>query len=189
MEDIILITELNDFIFCPASIYFHHLYGGRDPVLFQSESQLNGTKAHETVDSGRYSKKSKILQSLDVYCEKYRLLGKIDIYDGEKKLLRERKRQIKQIYDGYIFQLYAQYFSLVEMGYEVDKMELYSMVDNKKYLIELPHNNIHMFMKFEALINEMREFRLNDEFIQKNVNKCKKCIYEPACYRGRTDVK
>ena len=46
MEDIILITELNDFIFCPASIYFHHLYGSRDPVLFQSEAQIKGTKAH-----------------------------------------------------------------------------------------------------------------------------------------------
>ena len=77
------------------------------------------------------------MQSLDVYCEKYRLLGKIDIYDGKKKILRERKRQIKQVYDGYIFQLYGQYFSLIEMGYEVDKMELYSMIDNKKYPIEL----------------------------------------------------
>lgn len=25
----ILITELNDFIFCPASIYFHKMYGSR----------------------------------------------------------------------------------------------------------------------------------------------------------------
>ena len=59
-----------------------------------------------------------------MYCEKYRLLGKIDIYDGKKKILRERKRQIKQVYDGYIFQLYGQYFSLIEMGYEVDKKKI-----------------------------------------------------------------
>ena len=189
MEDIILITELNDFIFCPASIYFHHLYGSRDPVLFQSEAQIKGTKAHEAVDSGCYSKKSSILQSLDVYCEKYRLLGKIDIYDGKKKILRERKRQIKQVYDGYIFQVYGQYFSLIEMGYEVDKMELYSMIDNKKYPIELPHNNINMLMKFEMLIHEMREFRLDDRFIQENANKCKNCIYEPACDRGNIGAK
>ena len=27
MDDIILISNLNDFIFCPVSIYFHKLYG------------------------------------------------------------------------------------------------------------------------------------------------------------------
>lgn len=27
MEEIILISWLNDFIFCPVSIYFHNLYG------------------------------------------------------------------------------------------------------------------------------------------------------------------
>lgn len=34
MEDsTILISQLNDFIFCPASIYFHNLYGDRDNLL------------------------------------------------------------------------------------------------------------------------------------------------------------
>ena len=73
--------------------------------------------------------------------------------------------------------------------FEVDKMELYSMIDNKKYPIELPHNNINMLMKFEMLIHEMREFRLDDRFIQENANKCKNCIYEPACDRGNIGAK
>lgn len=46
MEDLILITELNDFIFCPISIYFHHMYGNREKATYQSEYQLNGTAAH-----------------------------------------------------------------------------------------------------------------------------------------------
>lgn len=52
MDDIILISNLNDFIFCPVSIYFHGLYGGADVLTFQTKSQLNGTKAHESVDTG-----------------------------------------------------------------------------------------------------------------------------------------
>ena len=53
MDDIILISNINDFIFCPVSIYFHNLYGSENKLMFQSEYQLNGTKAHETVDSNR----------------------------------------------------------------------------------------------------------------------------------------
>lgn len=30
MDDLIIISNLNDFIFCPASIYFHKLYGSMD---------------------------------------------------------------------------------------------------------------------------------------------------------------
>lgn len=44
-------------------------------------------------------------------------------------------------------------------------------------------------MKFEMLIHEMREFRLDDRFIQENANKCKNCIYEPACDRGNIGAK
>ena len=82
MDDAILITELNDFIFCPASIYFHKLYGGVDRMLYQSSDQINGTSAHEAIDGGTYSKDSNVLMATDVYCEKYGLIGKIDIYDN-----------------------------------------------------------------------------------------------------------
>ena len=30
MENPIIISNLNDFIFCPASIYFHNIYGQQD---------------------------------------------------------------------------------------------------------------------------------------------------------------
>lgn len=57
MQGEILITQLNDFIFCPASIYFHNLYGNTDRMLFQSNKQINGTAAHEKVDNHTYSSK------------------------------------------------------------------------------------------------------------------------------------
>ncbi|MBQ9120455.1 MAG: type V CRISPR-associated protein Cas4 [Lachnospiraceae bacterium] len=90
MDDVILITELNDFVFCPASIYFHKLYGSMDTMLFQSTDQINGTNAHERIDIQKYSTSKHILMSFDVYSEKYRLLGKSDMFDVKVGLLRER---------------------------------------------------------------------------------------------------
>lgn len=183
MDDAVLITELNDFIFCPASIYFHKLYGGMDKMLYQSSDQINGTAVHEKVDNATYSTKSAILMALDVYSEKYNLIGKIDIYDQERCTLRERKKKIKQIYDGYVFQVYAQYFALQEMGYTVKRIELYSMDDHKTFPIDLPENDPFMFGKFERVVRDIRLFRMED-FKQNNVEKCKHCIYENACDRS-----
>jgi len=183
MDDAILITELNDFIFCPASIYFHRVYGSMDTMVYQSEDQLNGTAAHQSVDKGSYSTKKNILMGTDVYSEKYNLIGKIDIFDIDKGVLRERKKKIKTIYDGYIFQVYAQYYALVEMGYDVKSIELYSIDDNKVYPIKLPSENSEMVRKFLDTIETMKSFQLQS-FHQENVEKCRRCIYEPACDRS-----
>ena len=183
MDDLIIISRLNDFIFCPASIYFHMLYGETNTMTYQGAAQINGTDSHKAVDEGNYSTKKNIITSLDVYCEKYGLVGKIDIYDADKKELVERKRQIKTIYDGYIFQLYAQYFAMTEMGYEVKKLKMHSMIDNKNYKIKLPEEDEEMLQRFEKTIDDMKKFSLED-FQQKNKEKCQNCIYQPACDRG-----
>lgn len=183
IDNSIIISNLNDFIFCPASIYFHNLYGSRDTLTYQEAAQINGSKAHEAVDNGTYSSRKNILMAMDIYSEKYNIVGKIDIYDMEKKHLIERKRQIKTIYEGYIFQLYAQYFGMVEMGYEINQLFLYSMVDNKKYPVEIPRKGSEMLERFESVISEMKSFSL-ESFRQNNAEKCRNCIYEPACDRG-----
>lgn len=36
MDDIIIISNLNDFIFCLASIYFHKLYGSQDNLTYHA---------------------------------------------------------------------------------------------------------------------------------------------------------
>lgn len=183
MDDVIIISNLNDFIFCPASIYFHKLYGSEDNLMYQTNYQLDGTKAHEAVDNNSYSTKKSIITSLEVYSEKYRLYGKIDIYDADKKLLIERKKHVTRVYDGYIFQLYAQYYAMTEMGYEINRLEIRSIDDNKKYGIALPDADLSMKQKFESLVNMMRTFDLA-AFKQSNIEKCKKCIYEDACDRS-----
>ena len=49
------ISYLNDFIFCPLSIYFHQLYGNMSERLYQNEDQMGGKAVHETIDTHRYS--------------------------------------------------------------------------------------------------------------------------------------
>ena len=183
MYDEILITQLDDFVFCPVSIYFHMLYGDVDKMMYQTSSQINGTAAHSTIDENRYSSKKNILSAIDVYCEEYGLIGKIDLFDAENGVLTERKRTVKTIYDGYVYQVYSQCLALREMGYEVVKIVIHSLTDNKNYIIPLPENDTEMFLKFKKVIREMHEFKI-ENFVQNNAEKCKNCIYEPACDRG-----
>lgn len=181
MFDYIPITYLNDFIFCPRSIYFHQLCEGENQILYHRKEQTNGRLKHETIENKNYSTRKNILQGIYVYSEKYKLCGKIDLFDVCKGVLSERKAHIKEIYDGYIFQLYAQYFSLVEMGYIVNKLSLYSYNDNKNYDVLLPEENIKMFAKFEETIYRINNFNFNARPFEINKNKCLNCIYEPLC--------
>lgn len=182
MESYLLITYLNDFIFCPMSIYFHQLYGKLSERLYYDEVQLNGRAAHEAVDEKRYSTHKNILQAIEVYSNEYQVCGKIDIFDVDKGLLTERKKHIQTIYDGYVFQLYAQYFCLIEMGYKVFQLRFYSSDDNKIYSIELPEKNLEMFLKFQSTIKAMHQFN-PENFFPQNVKKCEHCIYKNFCDR------
>lgn len=182
-ENLILFTQLNDFIFCPMSIYFHNLYQGQERRMFHSTDQEKGAAAHSSIDMKTYSTRKDIMCGLDAYSERYGLVGKIDIFEIDTGKLIERKKKIKTIYDGYVFQMYAQYFALCEMGYQVEELILRSMDDNRNYAVSLPDDDPEMKERFETTINSMREFN-PDTFKQKNAEKCARCIYEPACDRG-----
>lgn len=183
MEELMLISELNDFIFCPLSIYFHGLYGNLEKIIYQGTRQLSGTKAHENIDKNKYSSRKNILQGTYVHSSTYNILGKIDIFDERTNTLIERKKHIKKIYDGYIFQVYGQYFALKDMGYTVEKIKLYSMDDNKNYYIDLPENNIVMLDKFNKLLEEYKNIDLFS-YEPNNVEKCSNCIYSNLCDRS-----
>lgn len=174
------ITLLNDFIFCPASIYFHYIDSEADDMMIKSEYQINGSAAHSTVDNSQYSSSKNILQGISLYCEKYALYGKIDMFNISEGVLTERKKKIKNIYDGYIFQVYAEYFALLEMGYKVNEIRLYSMDDNRVYSLELPEQNSFMLEKFENTLLALSNFKL-ENFRQENAEKCNRCIYRPLC--------
>ncbi len=180
MEAYLLISYLNDFIFCPRSIYFHQLYGNVHQYLYQTTDQVKGQGAHKTIDSGCYTTAKSVLQGLSVYSEQYRIGGKIDTYDQTKSLLVERKKRVKVIYDGYIYQLYAQYHCLTEMGYTVKQLKIYSMDDNKNYPIKLPNQDPARQAGFENLLQQIQDYQLTESFVQ-NPAKCQRCIYNNLC--------
>ena len=182
MELYLKISYLNDFIFCPLSIYYHQLYGNLSERLYYGTAQLDGKAAHEAIDEKRYSTHKSVLQGLDIYSNEYKLCGRIDIFDTEKGLLTERKKHISTIYDGYVFQLYAQCICLREMGYEVKQLRFYSSDDNKIYPVPLPEDDVEMFEKFKGINREMQSFTM-DSFIPKNEKKCQQCIYNDFCDR------
>ena len=182
MENPLAITLLNDYIFCPLSIYFHQLYLDKVDLVYKDIPQIAGTHAHESIENFQYSHKKSVLCGYNVYSDKYNLYGKIDIFNIENGELIERKKKIKVVYDGYIFQLYAQYFCLKDMGYNVYQLKLISKDDNKIYLIDLPEQNTEMLEKFETLIKNIRNFNILD-FQPLNELKCKNCIYRNICDR------
>ncbi|MBR3060023.1 MAG: type V CRISPR-associated protein Cas4 [Oscillospiraceae bacterium] len=96
-ENAIPISNLNDFVFCPASIYFHGLDADTEKLTYQSDDQLNGTAAHRSVDGGNYSTRAAVLQGIGVCSEEYDVTGKIDTFDLRTGILTERKRLIKTV--------------------------------------------------------------------------------------------
>lgn len=179
MESYISITQLNDFCFCPRSIYFHNIYQENycEDVVHKVW-QKEGQAAHKSIDQGTYSSRKSILQGMAVYSVKYGLMGKIDLFDLDTGKLTERKNSVTAVYPGFRYQIYAQYFALCEMGYHPVSLELYSKKSNQHYPIPLPgHDEI---TAFETLIDQIKTFRLKAPF-QQHPNKCKNCIYNPIC--------
>lgn len=180
VESYIPIAYLNDFIFCPRSIYFHQLYGKYNDSLYKKKPQYAGKAAHDTIDKKKFTTRKGVIQGLDVYSEAFGLCGKIDVFDVSSGYLTERKRSVKVIYDGYIFQLYAQYFCLKEMGYQVSGLRIHDLIHNKNYPIPLPEEDRLMEQKFRQVLIELKSFDLNAPF-RPNSEKCANCIYANLC--------
>lgn len=180
MEAYIQISKINDFIFCPRSIYFHAVYDQFHQKTYHQKPQITGKINHENIDKSKYSTAKRYWQGAEVYSEAYGLAGKIDIYDHQEKALIERKVKVKNIYDGYRYQLYAQMFCLKEMGYEVKKLFIHSLADNKRYPIPLPEGE--ELEKFNNVIHQIREFDASRFPVINNQEKCNHCIYKPLCH-------
>ena len=179
MEQYLMITQINDFIFCPRSIYFHNILRDNfSPTSYREQAQIDGLNAHKAIDSQTYSSQKKILQGTMIYSSKYNLLGRIDLFDIERGILTERKYSITAIYDGFRYQLYAQYFALIEMHYSVKELVLYSKKDNKSYKIPLP--DAEEIKAFENILQNIKNYTINNDF-SPNTQKCINCNYREIC--------
>ena len=75
LEDYISISTLNDFIFCPYSIYLHNVYMGGDEELVHATPQTQGKAAHEAIDEKKYSSRKDEITSLSVYSNELGVIG------------------------------------------------------------------------------------------------------------------
>ena len=155
-----------------------------DEGVYHATPQTRGRIAHETVDEKRTSNRADELQSLPIISHIYGLTGKIDIYRGREKKLIERKYQLKNIYQGQIYQLWAQYLCMVEMGYEVESLAFYEISTNKMIPVELPSEE--QLSHFRQFITSYRNFDPSDP-IRTNRNKCSHCIYCSLCDKTEED--
>ena len=174
MEPYIQISKINDFMYCPVSIYLHSLYENFNTRVYHQTPQVTGTLNHESIETGTYTTARRFIMGLEVSSERYNLVGKIDVYDRERKALIERKTRVKTVYPGYRYQLYAQYFCMKEMGFEVRSLFIHSLEDNKRYRVPLPKKREKE--EFEAVLRQMREFG-PDDIRNHSCERCAKSIY------------
>lgn len=185
MEPNIQISKLNDFTFCPYSVYLHEIYESFSENVYHSKFQKRGKIHHKAIDRGFYSSSKRYLQGLSVYCKKYGLIGKIDIYDKQEKALIDRKYKMTKVYNDYIFQLFGQYFAMLEEGYEVEKLFLHSLSNNKRHKVEKPQGE---YLKmFEDLIDAIRNFHPENPDFEVNPKKCSLCIYKSLCIHAKLE--
>ena len=177
-DDFIAISTLNDYVFCPYSIYLHNVYMDTDSDTYYAMPQILGAEAHSNVDNKTTSTKKNIIESMGIVSYKYRLIGKIDIYNGDLHLLIERKNNLKNIFIGQIYQLWAQYLCMIEMGYIVDKLCFYEISTKKYSEVTIPKgNDLNNFVIF---LNKYRNFDPRN-FTPSNLNKCAHCVYCGLC--------
>lgn len=151
---------------------------GADDDVFHDVPQARGKAVHKTIDEQTYSSRKDILTGISVFSDELGICGKIDIYNVAQKALIERKYQLKTIYQGQLYQLWAQYFCMIEMGYEIEKLSLYAISENKTFQQALP--TIAQKQELQQFIESFKTF--NPEYeISINSNKCAHCIYSNLC--------
>ena len=71
MNNYIPLSTLNDFIFCPYSIYLHNVYMETADDIYKATPQTKGTIAHQGVDKKKSSTRKSDIMSLPVYSNPY----------------------------------------------------------------------------------------------------------------------
>lgn len=179
MTDYIQLSVLNDFVFCPYSIYLHQVYMESDEDVYKATPQIRGSIAHRAVDQKTASTRQTDLLSLPVYSETLGICGKIDVYKMKECKLIERKNHLKQIYRGHYYQLWGQYFCLTEMGYVVHSLAFYEISTHRLIPVCLPGDSERKEM--ESQIRAIRSFDPYSDSFPVNPNKCRHCIYCNIC--------
>lgn len=155
-----------------------------DDSLFHAKPQTTGRIAHSSVDTKTYTTSKDVLQSIPIVSNKLGLIGKIDLFYKNDKLLVERKYQLKQIYQGQLYQIWAQYLCLLEMGYEVEYIEFFEISTKRRIPLALPSA-----YDIEMLCSHIEKYKHYNpaDVIPINPNKCVHCVYCNLCDKTSVD--
>lgn len=177
MEHFLPVTILNDFIFCPYSIYLHQIYDLNKEETYHSGFQSKGKRLHDFIENNTDDKSWK---NAYVSSAKLGIYGKIDDYDASEKELIEYKSTVAIAFRGYYYQIWAQYYCLTEMGVEVRKLTFYDFRTKNKISVPLPTED--QLAELKQHIQKVKRFDFSSE-IKVNPNKCQNCIYQNLCER------
>lgn len=115
MEDIIAISALNQYIFCPRRCALMHVEG----IWHDNEHTAKGTVLHKNADKVGYesTKDAKILRALPLFSHNLGLSGKADIVEmrADEIIPVEYKKGKRRKFDNDDIQLTAQALCLEEM--------------------------------------------------------------------------
>ena len=178
MEHYLAITTLNDFIFCPYSIYLHEIYHHSKEETYHSGFQSKGKRLHDFIENNQDENDWK---HAFVFSERLKIYGKIDEYEPQEKELTEYKSTISIAFQGYYYQLWSQYICLSEMGIEVLKLSFYDFKQNQKIPVSIPTDS--QIIELENHIKKVQRFDFNTD-INVNPNKCMRCIYQNLCEKS-----
>ncbi len=179
MTDLIAISELNDFSFCPYSIYLHNVYEETDGDSYKATPQTHGSISHRSIEQKIVSTRSSYIMSLPVMSEQLGVYRKIDMFKQDVGTLIERKYNLKRVFQGQVFQLWAQYFCMTEMGYDVRTLVFYETTTHKTHPVPLP--NEQGLKELESFILRFRAFDPASSVFPITPNKCAHCIYCNLC--------
>lgn len=185
MSEYINISMLNDFVFCPYSIYLHNVYTDKDETIYHAPPQTRGRIAHKSTDEKSGSHSANDILALSVYSEEYGLMGKIDLYKKKEKRLIERKYLLKQIFQGQRYQLWGEMLCLREMGYEVKELFFYETSTNTMIPEALPNDKD--IDELKDFLQRFRTFDPSQTPFSTNINKCFHCIYCNLCDKTSID--
>ena len=166
-------------MFCPYSIYLHNIYEETDGDFYKAMPQTRGSIAHRNIEHKTASTRSSCIMSLPVMSERLGVYGKIDMFRQNERTLIERKYKLKRVFQGQAFQLWAQYFCMTEMGYDVRALAFYETSAHKTHPIPLPDEQ--GLKELKSLILHFRAFNPASSVFNVNSNKCAHCIYCNLC--------
>jgi CRISPR-associated exonuclease Cas4 len=121
MEEVISISALNQYVFCPRRCALMHVEG----IWSENFHTAKGTILHKNADERGYEtvREARCLHALPLYSEKYGLNGKADIVEirSDEIIPVEYKKGKKREFDNDNIQLAAQALCLEEMFQTVIK--------------------------------------------------------------------